>query len=96
MSSNTKEDSKSQIIADALSELKALSKPKQYTTLVDANTQGFVTREQYVEDAYKNGDKPPNATTSKEFRGMYLDNKLERIAIKDGRYVKWGYRVKKP
>ena len=96
MSVEAEVDSKSKVIADALSELKALSQPKHYITLKDANLQGYVTLEQYSDDAYKEGEKPPGATVSKEFRGMYLDSKLDRVAIKDGKYVKWGYRVRKP
>jgi hypothetical protein len=96
MSDTTEANSQSEVIANALSDLRAVSQPKHYTTMADANAQGYVTLEQYVNDVYKDREKPPNSTTSKEFRRMFLDDKLERISIKDGSYVKWGYRAKKP
>ena len=86
--------SKSIAVAKSLAELKRISEPRRYVSVQTANDQGFVTIEQYVKDAYDKDIRPPISTQSKAFRRLYLEDKLDRITIKDGPYIKWGYRVK--
>ena len=98
MSKETKEDSKSKIIANALAELKKASEVSKYLNLEQANNLGYVTIEQYVSSRDIPEDYSMHAYKklyAQKFRDLYLEGKAERLLIKERRNTKYAYRVKK-